>query len=453
MNVNLDMVNNRKYKKNKIFSFILSLLLLFSLVGCEDKPVEKKEPIDYAASVKLDMNSSSLKAKVTVKNYVDGDTTHFNVPKEVNETGVLKARYLAINTPESTGRIEEWGKKASQFTRSKLESAYSIMIESDNDKWNADSTGGRYLVWIWYQPSESSEYRNLNIEILQEGLAIASNSSANKYGEVCTSAIAQAKEQKLYVYSDEKDPDFYYGGRVDLTLKELRTNIEEYANIKVAFEAVVSKVVAETIYVEEYDPETDLYFGMQVYLGYGLPGKALEVLSEGNRVLIVGTVQYYETGDSWQVSGLTYNSMDPKNANNVRLISRGNESPYTALDAERFNNGKEEIIVVSNGEEVKKEFSCNTLMLNTSVTCKDLVVKSIYTTKDEASSSKGAMTLTCEVDGKTISVRTEVLYKEDGTLVTEADLSGKTITVKGIIDSYKGTYQIRVFKYRDITIQ
>ena len=32
----------------------------------------------------------------------------------------------------------------------------------------------------------------------------------------------------------------------------------------------VTKVVAETIYVEEYDPETNLYFGMQVYLEYAI---------------------------------------------------------------------------------------------------------------------------------------------------------------------------------------
>lgn len=440
----------------KLFSFILIFSLSLVFIGCTDTPDNpdnnKTDTVDYAASVKLDLTSSSLKSEVTVKNFIDGDTTHFNVPKSVSETGVLKARYLAINTPESTGRIEEWGKKASNFTRSKLESAVSIYIESDNDKWNLDSTGGRHLVWVWYKTSSDSEYRNLNIEILQEGLAIASNASDNKYGSVCTSAIAQARKLKLNVYSGEKDPDFYYGSRVDLTLKELRTNIEEYANIKVAFEAVVTKVVGSTIYVEEYDPETDLYFGMQVFLGYGLPGKALEILSEGNRVLIVGTAQYYEVGGTWQVSGLSYKAMDPSHPDNVKLISKGNECPYTLLDVKRFNTGSEKIFVEEDGEEVEKTFLCRQLMMNTTVTAVDLYVKKVYTTTNEASSSKGAMTLTCEVDGQTISVRTEVLYN-NGSLVTEADVLGKTITVQGIIDYYDGTYQIRVFKYSDITFQ
>ena len=50
---------------------------------------------------------------------------------------------------------------------------------------------------------------------------------------------------------------------------------------------------------------------MYVYYGFALSGDGLEILSLGNRVRIVGTVQYYETGDSWQVSGLQYRVMKP----------------------------------------------------------------------------------------------------------------------------------------------
>ena len=58
---------------------------------------------DYASELKLNMSSETKKQVVTVKTYVDGDTTHFNVPEDVIPGGVLKARYLAIDTPESTG--------------------------------------------------------------------------------------------------------------------------------------------------------------------------------------------------------------------------------------------------------------------------------------------------------------------------------------------------------------
>ena len=94
--------------------------------------------VDYVSQVKLDRSSGTLQIEATVKSFIDGDTTHFYVDRSVCEDGVLKARYLAINTPESTGKIEEWGKKASSFTREKLTSAVSIMIESDDEKWNLD---------------------------------------------------------------------------------------------------------------------------------------------------------------------------------------------------------------------------------------------------------------------------------------------------------------------------
>ncbi len=95
-------------------------------------------------------------------------------------------------------------KKLLNSQKEKLSNATSIMIESDDNKWNLDSTGGRYLVWIWYKTSESSDYRNLNVEILQNGLAIASNSANNRYGEVCVNAINKAKKEKLNIYSGEK---------------------------------------------------------------------------------------------------------------------------------------------------------------------------------------------------------------------------------------------------------
>ena len=196
--------------------------------------------VDYASQVRLNMNSETLKLEVTVEAFVDGDTTHFNVDSQDFPTGRMKARYLGLNTPESTGKIEEYGKKASKFTREKLENASSIIVESDDGNWNVDSSGGRYLVWVWYRNSDSEPYRNLNIELLQNGLAAAYSTANNRYGTVAMAALNQAKEQKLNLYSGQKDPDFYYGDAVELTLKELRLNVERYDGIKVAFEGVIT---------------------------------------------------------------------------------------------------------------------------------------------------------------------------------------------------------------------
>ena len=396
---------------------------------------------DYVAELKLDMNSNTAKQEVTVKTFIDGDTTHFYVPTSVLDEGVLKARYIAINTPESTGRIEPWGKAASKFTRATLEKATSIIIESDNNTWNADSTGGRYLVWVWYKTADSNEYRNLNLEILQNGLAIASNSAQNRYGETCMKAIDQAKTEKLYVYSTDKDPDFHYGAAQELTLKELRANLESYNGTKVAFEGVIAAVYGGSFYVEEYDEETASYQGMPVYYETaGLPGVAMENIAVGNRVRVVGSVSYFEPGDVWQVSGLSYSLMKPDDPANFKLISKDHKPAYPLISAVDFKTKKIEITVTDGENETLKSVDYASMILATSISMKNLKVTNVYT------SGAGNTTLDCECDGQEINVFL-------GELTAPNDLKGKTIDVKGLVDKFSGEYQIRILTVDDITIQ
>ena len=439
------------------------LLILCFLMGCASactgttpgaQPAGTTEPtlgefVDYVSDFTLNMVSNSAKQEVTVKTYIDGDTVHFHVPTSVQESGVLKGRFLAINTPESTGKIEEYGKAAATFTREKLSTATSILIESDTDTWNPDSTGGRYLVWVWYKPPGSDAYRNLNLEILQNGLAVANSTAQNRYGSVCTDALNQAKAHKLNLYSGKRDPGFYYGEAVELTLKELRCNIAEYNGIKVAFNGIVTLNSGNSVFVEALDPETGLYYGMSVYYGYGLPGKGLDILTVGNEVRIVGTVQYYEVGGTYQVSGLTYRQMEPKDPGNIQQLSSGHSAAYVLTEADTFANGTVQIET----EEQLLTFPYAELAMSTSVAMENLLVESIYTTVDEESSSFGAMTLSCTQNGVPVSIRTAVLYDANNALITEDAYLGKTISVKGIVDFYDGSYQIKVFSANDITVQ
>lgn len=444
----------------RVASLIVSVCLVLGLLcSCTGTPGPVTDPdggetptgqvVDYAEKLKLNMSSDTAKQQVTVKSFIDGDTTHFHVPQSVVESGVLKARYLAVNTPESTGKIEEYGKKAAQFTRERLEKATSIIIESDDTNWNLDSTGGRYLVWVWYKTADSGEYRNLNLEILQNGLAVASSSANNRYGSYCTSALSQAREQKLNVYSGEKDPDFFYGDAVELTLRELRLNVEEYVGCKVAFNGVITTNSNSSVYVESYDRETDRYYGMSVYYGYGLSGDGLDILSVGNEARIVGTVQYYELGGTYQVSGLTYRAMKPDDPNNIQKISEGHSPSYLETDASDFAEGR----VTVETEEESRSFGYAQLAMGTSISMNNLKVVSINTTTNEESSQLGAMTLHCTVNGVPVTVRTAVLYDENNQLITWETYNGKTVSVKGIVDYYEGEYQIKVFTAKNIIIK
>ena len=433
--------------KQTVFTRLLAVLLLATMLLCSfvacnngnDEETNGPTHVDYAAELKLDQNSNTAKQEVTVKIFIDGDTTHFNVPTSVMPEGVLKARYLAINTPESTGRIEAWGKAASKFTREKLEKATSIIIESDNNSWNADSTGGRYLVWVWYKTADMTDYRNLNLEILQNGLAIASNSAQNRYGETCLKAIDQAKAEKLHVYSTEKDPDFHYGAAQEMTLKELRTNLEYYNGSKVAFEGIITADFGGSFYVEEFDDESGTYQGISVYYSTaGLPGLAMENIAVGNRVRVVGSVTYFEPGDVWQVSGLSYSLMKPDDPANFKLISKGHTPAYPLTSPVDFKTKKVEITVNDGENETLKTVDYASMILATSISMKDLKVTNVYT------SAAGNTTLDCESNGVEINIFLGEL--------AAPDVKGKTIDVKGLVDKFSGEYQIRVLTVEDIVI-
>lgn len=465
--------------------FLLVCTLVCALGACDlfNKPqdtssttttttggTEEPEWIDYADQLKLDLTSSTLKWEVTVKMFIDGDTTHFyinnsgninGISKTPGIDGVLKARYLAVNTPESTGKIEPWGKKASNFTKSKLENAESIIIESDDTNWNVDSTGERFLVWVWYKPQGATEYRNLNLEILQEGLAVSSKSSNYIYSSICEKAIAQAAERRIYVYapSNVKDPDFPYGDAQFMTLKELKVNIDQYIGARVAFEGIIVKDSGGSVYIEAYDEEDDMYYGISAYyLTSGLDGFGLNILKVGNKVRFAGVVG--EFNGSYQITDLKYDVWDTSNSKNMSLISEGNEPGYQEVTYLHFdpqsNQGFVEVTTTVDGEDVIKEMPFMFLAQDSSVSMTGLYVKSAYTT--QKGDSKGAISLYCTVNGVEIQVRTIVLRDEDGNLITQDYFVGKTIDVKGTIDYYlpegetTGTYQIQVFSINDVVI-
>lgn len=292
---------------------------------------------DYAVSRQPGESTGTRVMEASVLTFVDGDTTHFSVPEEEFPGGVLKGRYLAIDTPECTGKVEPFGQAASDFTREKLSSAVSILLESDTAEWELDSTGQRTLVWVWYRPSEGEPYRNLNIELLQNGLAAGSGVARNRYGQTCAKALEQAKEEKRNLYSGQPDPDFYYGDAIELTIRELREHPEEYAGKNVAFTGSLILNDGGSVYAEAFDPETGRYYGMSVYYGYNLSGGGLNALHVGNETRIVGTFQYYEAGGIWQVSDVKYRMMKPDDPDNLRKLGEGKKPAYQRLTAAELN--------------------------------------------------------------------------------------------------------------------
>ncbi len=439
--------------KRKFLSLLLSACLaggtLIGMTGCEMLEGlfnQTPKTVDYVAQTKLDMDSDSAKLEIIPENskgektytHIDGDTTHFDVPYSFDDTGKLKARYLAVDTPESTGDIEEWGKKASSFTKEKLASADSIILESNTDEWKRD-TNERYLAWVWYRPEGETEYRLLNLELLQEGLAVGSSiEGGSVYSEACSKAASQAQSLKLYVHSNEQDPDYWYEDAVFTDLKEVRTNLDDFTGKRVVFECVVSAVADKgSIYVEEYYEEEDgtsRTYGLPIFYGYNNPSYT-PLLIVGNRVRLVGEISYSETF-GYQMSALQYDAMNPDDPNNIKVISKGNSPTYMTPTISEF---------IADDYAYAKDYQYSSVFME------GLLVKSVKTHES------GELTFTCsDASGDTFKVHTNAFTEKNSegvTVTVTADrFEGKTISVKGVIDTYYDTYQVNVYNLENIVI-
>jgi len=261
--------------------------------------------------------------QVNVLTYIDGDTTHFtNVYGDTSTT--LKARYYGIDTPESTGAVQPFGKKASKFTQQKLENAAAngtIVVSSpfstsenggpgDYRKPETDSTGSRFLSLVWINetvknaPSESLVL--LNLWIVQEGLSWAKNTSeVPAYQETFVKAQQQAENMVLGVHSDF-DEDFNYGEYVTTSLLEIKHEVmlclsdpehkNKFDGAKVRVTGVVAGFCDRMLYIQEYYPvdEDDPslggeWAGINVFCGqlpistaYTIRGTYLEVCANAS---------------------------------------------------------------------------------------------------------------------------------------------------------------------------
>src|SRR5699024_7289229 len=57
--------------------------------------------------------------RATLELLTDGDTTRFTL----EQGDSINMRYYSVDTPESTGGVEKWGKAASNFVKEKLSAA------------------------------------------------------------------------------------------------------------------------------------------------------------------------------------------------------------------------------------------------------------------------------------------------------------------------------------------
>ncbi len=306
--------------KRKFSKLVLSLLLPM-LVGCGNTSSEgaktsqgststsvvepssgQQEHHDYVhdGTVKLGLDYKNKDfyadgvGQVQLYNHIDGDTAHFTPVVKTTSSEVIKSRFFGIDTPESTGKIEEWGHAASDFTKNKLNEANekgTIVVSTPQDSYGvpkADSTGSRYVSLIWINTEKKNanfdELVLLNLWIVQEGLSYVKNvADMPQYSDTFYAAEAQAKTEKLHMFSDEDDPDFPRGDYETTSLLDLKneivaqmkdsTHVNKFKDKKVRIQGTVAGYVNNTLYLQDYFDEEiskvegGVYAGINIFTG------------------------------------------------------------------------------------------------------------------------------------------------------------------------------------------
>lgn len=348
--------NNEKDSSSKVNSNVNNSTsnVVSSTISSSSKPAER---IDYVGLTKIKTEGWKEKkfltdgvGVVTLARTIDGDTAHF-----YDGTRIVEIRFNGVNTPESTGKVQPWGKAASDFTKGQLLNAKTIVIETEPNENKggpvADSTGTRYLGWVWVsdknvEEEDGSTLRLVNLMLIDESLSATKGVAGSAYSQTFIDCDLQAQKDKLKIWSKEKDPDFYYGSAIHTDLKEVLNNGTKYLAKRVALEGVVTRTSGDNAYMQETfedeDNGTKETYGIYIFTQYR---DFSAVLSKGNRVRIIGVVGEYPQGSAhYQLTDVYYDELFPDPEKDMKLISTGNfiepevSTPNKLLNKAHYNH-------------------------------------------------------------------------------------------------------------------
>jgi len=406
-----------------VMSFLMMLLLVFTLVACDEEIEEG--PDTYQGTRETDALKLTSKyeglsflndgiGEVKLNQTVDGDTAHF----EDKKTGEwFTARFLCVNTPESTGRVDPWGKAASKFVGDILKQADVIVCESkvNGDKAELDSTLKRYLAFVWYKIGDQ-DFRLLNLELVENALSrFTDDYSQVKYGEQFHIADMNMYNLKYKVYG-ENDPDYdYTGSKKEITIAELRSNFDEYSGgTTLIMTARVMRFSGNNMYVQDlYETENEetgefTRAGIYVFSGY-----ATSLASK----IKIGQVIKFEC----QCTDNENYGRQLTNPNKVKLVSDAPEE-YSLIELTSDD--------LPQGGITLGQYEGFVVQMD------KLKVKSTSNPNEE-----GAFTIYCETeDGQEVNVRIDGAVNPK--LVCSSVVIGATYRVTGGVSKYKESYQI-----------
>jgi len=145
-------------------------------------------------------------SSATVVRIVDGDTAVFRLSNGTQE----KVRFIGVDTPESTTKIEPYGKAAAAYTAKKLKVGSKVYLEQDvepRDRY------GRLLAYVWFEKPGSiteSEMRAklFNARLAIDGYAQQMTIAPNvKYADYFRSFVQEARAENKGLWAGDSGSD------------------------------------------------------------------------------------------------------------------------------------------------------------------------------------------------------------------------------------------------------
>lgn len=408
--------------KTKLLLLLIGLFCVFGLVGCEDPEDPKESGTPYTDELTLTKEYEGKEflkdgiGVVTLVNPIDGDTAFFRSAGKV-----FSVRFLGVDTPESTYKVEPWGEKASQFTKNKLNKAKQIILESEKDTPEKDNND-RYLAWVWV------DGRLLNLELVEESYAWSKGLSGSKYEQVFYDADLNIQKYKLRIWGTAKDPDFDYSSQgIETSLKDVR-DLPKGRSVRV--QGIVSRVYGYgkfnptggySAYIQEF--VDGQWYGVYVYGGFN-PHSAFK---PGYGVVIEGkTGEFTPEGATEGIFQITDVETDSK----IKLISMGHVlDPITVQPSEVTTT--------------------NTSILNLLIKVEGL------TLNGNGSNSGGGGFTVKTTQGVDIRIDAKVTLFDDSTRLDYyedfiAYIDGRTFTVVGPVSEFINRYQVMLTDINDV---
>jgi len=355
--------------------------------------------------------------------------------------------------------VEPWGHGASEYNGSLLASAQTIVLSTDSTATKApalDSTGSRYLVYVWVSTKANAAIGDLilsNLAICQAGWSKAKGATNTDYGSYFIKASSQAQSAQVRVWSPSsvKDCDYNYSAPETTSIKNIVDGVDNDGNAfdwvgsKATFTGIVcatgpdqgAAFVNQDFTWTENGTSVTKRYGIYIFTSY-IVYRPLKTI--GNEIQVTGLVAEFE--GIKQIVSVSYSEYYPSD-DDMKILS----------------TGKTLAPIEGTAKELAVDQNIN-VVVKTTLKC-----TRGYATQNAATQTAYSFTLYCEdTTGELNIYIVDSLFIQDArttvtTRVQSVDYftSATSITLTGGLVTYTTkagvkTYQVKLCKAADLVV-